>query len=160
MKKRFITLAFGSLLACMAAQAQSSLWLYATDGTQMLFELKGLKTLTFEEGMVMFRHTDGTAESRALSEIRCLAFNYNPDNGTTGIRPTERTEKTTVRLEGNLLTVCLPAEKGAHVAVHSLDGRMLMQEHVANDMPMPVGNLTRGVYIIRIDGQTFKIVKQ
>ena len=51
------------------------------------------------------------------------------------------------------------SDEPADVAIYSMDGRLCLMQHDWNGEPIQVSSLTKGLYILKINNQTFKFSK-
>lgn len=153
MHKKLLLWLFALVAAVpLAAQDYGYLTLKRTDGREKSFAV-GRITLTFDATNMQLT-TGGQAYSYALTDLDYLFFS----SAATAIERVA-TPAQAVSLEGaDLLNVTLPT--AARVSVFAVDGTLCLQRSLtAGTHSLPLGGLSRGIYLVRLNGTTFKINK-
>lgn len=140
MKKQLLLLLLLGLMP-ISVQAEedypNALVINITDGTEKAFQLEGT-TLQFQPDSDMLQvSTDGTSNSFSLSQITGIAYEYRDFNS--------------LGISSITLSNALQAE------VYSLDGRKVSVEF--QSLQGALNTLSKGVYIIKVNGRTLKIAK-
>lgn len=133
-------LAFAATLGA-AAQSRDYLTFRKADGTEQSLPAVGLK-LTFADGQVKAVNGQQSA-TFALADLRTMFFAQT----ATGITAAGQTATAAPVIVGGRLVTNAPA--GSRVSVFTADGRRADAD-----------NLPRGLYIVRIDGQTHKVMSR
>ena len=138
--KKLLTLLFVlSTLPC-AAQSYDYLTLRQTNGDETSFSSDKLK-ITFDNGVMKFDNGVQTA-SFPLGDVSKMFF------------ATTSTSISNVFTKGSIAPVIrngrLSVQSGAAVQVYSADGRSLS----------PDATFTPGIYLVKVNGQTFKVTAQ
>lgn len=139
-----IILSFIMALGALTAQAQSYnyLTLQQSDGTEQSVSVSGLK-ITFSDSEVIA--TNGTATvSVPLAQMSKMYFSQK----ATAITDAAAAEAVSAAIVGGKLQVSAPV--GTEVQVFSVDGRRLS----------PDGTFSKGVYVVRAGGKSFKLLAQ
>ncbi len=110
------------------------------DGVEQSLPAMGL-SITFKDGKLLAVNGEQSA-TIALSDISSMFFTYT----ATGIATPEK-NAVKVRIVGGKLQIDAPA--GSRVSVFTPDGRIVGTE-----------NLTKGIYVVRVNEQTFKVVSE
>lgn len=138
--RKLLTLLFVlSTLPC-AAQSYDYLTLRQTNGEETSFSSDKLK-ITFDNGVMKFDNGVQTA-SFPLGDVSKMFF------------ATTSTAISNVFTKGSIAPVIrngrLSVQSGAAVQVYSADGRSLS----------PDATFTPGIYLVKVNGQTFKVTAQ
>ena len=104
------------------------------DGNEQSLNLDNLRKLTFEQGNLVATLNDGSATSYILSSISKMLFSDN------------------TAVEGIIADAILP------VSVYDLSGRVIVNNSSASPESV-VGDLPKGIYLLRTGGKTIKILK-
>ena len=104
------------------------------DGNEQSLNLDNLRKLTFEQGNLVATLNDGSATSYILSSISKMLFSDN------------------TAVEGIIADAILP------VSVYDLSGRVIVNNSSASPESV-VGDLPKGIYLLRTGGKTIKIIK-
>lgn len=153
MHKKLLLWLFALVMAVpLAAQDYGYLTLKRADGREKSFAV-GRITLTFDAANMQLA-TGGQAYSYALTDLNKLFFSSAATAIERAALPTQA-----VSLEGgDLLNVTLPA--AARVSVFAVDGTLCLQRTLtAGTHTLPLNGLGRGIYLVRLNGTTFKINK-
>ena len=137
----------------ISAQRLDYLTFRLLNGNEYSLNIASGATITFTNTSLVVQATEPSLEF-SLTDLEALFFTAEP----TGINGVE-TPAVSVRYTGGALYVVGPA--GNPVGVYSLDGRT-----VATLQKCTNGNerfslpLTKGIYVVRVGQQTFKILAQ
>lgn len=133
------------------AQRLDYLTLRATDGSMQSVKIDLGTVITFTDG-VMTATTAGESQSFNLTEISAFFFDAEP----TAINKLESTDLK-VSLSSSQLSVLGP--KAAVVQVFSTDGRLVAAFTKSTASAEVFGvNLPSGVYVVKVNGQTSKLM--
>ena len=145
----------GSYIAMQADQVQT-LIVQLKDGSQTAFFLKDKPQVTFDGPNLKVTSTAGDT-SFALSDV--LRFTYAKKD-PTGISETV-TDPTGVNFQGDVLVISQLKANG-DVNVYALDGKLLRQLKAshAGTYRLNLSELPAGLYLVKADNVTYKIVKR
>lgn len=143
-------------------QAQvNSLVIKTTDGTESVKQLSTVQQLSFYGGNLMLKYLSGTSDAFTLSNIKVLYFK----SLTNGIdNPVTLTNSDGVMVypnpAGDVIYVRNIPNGRSQIAIFRMDGTLTMNATVTTDPgAINVSPLERGLYFLRINGQSFKIIK-
>ena len=145
----------------MAVDAQQGLMVRSAAGTVTSFSYKDVVKLTFQnEIMTTVSPAGVSGQSFALATTAGITFGdvaisalKETYMGESNIRLYPSIALNTINLEG--------AFEGSQVAVFSVTGSKLMQFEVNSSLQsVNVSSFKSGVYLLRVNGQTFKFSKQ
>lgn len=150
-----IIMAFLPLLA-NAQEPKSYLVVWANDGSKVAYALAEKPKITFTETDMII-----TAEAVDVNYPldNMLRFTYEA-NDDTAIRDL-KTDKVSFKLDGESL-LFMDLSPNSTVSLHTLNGESVFSKTVqtAGEYSFPLSNLTTGVYLVTVDGLTYKIVKR
>ena len=148
-------MAFLPLLA-NAQEPKSYLVVWANDGSKVAYALAEKPKITFTETDMII-----TAEAVDVNYPldNMLRFTYEA-NDDTAIRDL-KTDKVSFKLDGESL-LFMDLSPNSTVSLHTLNGESVFSKTVqtAGEYSFPLSNLTTGVYLVTVDGLTYKIVKR
>ena len=155
---------FAILLAAsisLTVKAQQGLIVKSNSGTTSSLSYSNVAKLTFvNEVMTAISPTGATGESFVLATTQGFTFGNVTPNGLND----PRSGNTNLKLYPTLVTsnVYLQgASKGAKVSVYSTTGSKIMLLDVQSDLQtINVTGLNKGIYLLLVNGQTFKFIKQ
>lgn len=162
-KKLLITL----LMLCVAVATQadaptdecsSALVVTTKNGMQTTFVLLQEEPMVKFEGQNLVVTTSQGVVNFALTDVQ--RFNY-VNLPATGIQEVEKTTQTDVSYEdGTLLLSQLKA--GAQVGVYTMEGKLVHQlkPRHSGTFRVNLSSLPNGVYIVKADTLTYKIIKR
>jgi len=144
----------------MAVQAQQGLLVKSSTGAVTSVSYKDVSKLTFvNEIMTLVSPAGISGQSYALATVASVTFGDVTINAidepltSNGINLYPTFTSSSVNLQG--------AAIGAQVAVYSMTGSVVMQLQVASDLQsINVRDLKAGIYLLRVNGKTFKFSKQ
>ncbi len=145
----------GSYITMQADQVQT-LIVQLKNGSQTAFFLKDKPQVKFEGTNLKVTSTVGDT-SFALSDV--LRFTYAKKD-PTGISETV-TDPTGVNFQGDVLVISQLKANG-DVRVYALDGKLLRQLKAshAGTYRLNLSELPAGLYLVKADNVTYKIVKR
>lgn len=151
----FIISLFISAVATTNAQSVS-LEIKKTDNTEQKLALSSLKKLTFSGSDMIVNYNTGSNENIAISDIRKMVF------GTiSGLNPTiEDTNRISFYPNPvvNFISFKNLNNTNSKVCIYSTSG-VLMFATTFSSETLDVSNLSRGMYILKIDNQALKFSK-
>ncbi len=156
-----------SMLICAIAcgwhtlRAQDKLVVYPANGhgSNWEKELSGIREITFSDTELTFIDTQGQAiNTSAYQEISKIVFSLSgtsiPANQMAAslmLYPNPATDY--------LQVVGWDTDKKADIAIYSVNGQLLQSIHEWIGTPIPVSSLPHGLYIFKINDQSFKFRK-
>ncbi len=154
--KLFAVLLSFCRLSAMADEPKSHLVVWAKDGTPVAYALAEKPKVTFTETDLAIT-TNGVEVNYPLENM--ARFTYEDDTATaiTNLQ----TGKASVKLDGESLI--FPALRAnSTVSLYSLGGTLVFSKTVqtAGEYSFPLSGLDAGVYVVTVNGLTYKIVKR
>ena len=147
------------LILCfgLSLRAETSLVVWKKDGSKAAFALTEKPTVTFSENSLMI-NTSTVSVSYDLEDM--AKFTYE-DSAEEGIKNIENDKESSFKFDGEML-LFLSLMAGSKVAIHNLGGVLVFSRtiEVAGDYSFPISHLDKGVYVVSVDGLTYKIVKR
>ena len=140
----------------MLADSQNTLVVKLKNGAETTFFLKDKPNVTFE-GTDLKVVSNKETVTFALSDV--LRFTYVKKDASgideTVVDPTE------VSYDGSVLVIS-QLKQGASVDIYSLDGKLVRQlkAHHSGTYRLSLSELPTGLYLVKADNITYKIMKQ
>jgi hypothetical protein len=161
LKSRYL---FAILLAAsisLTVQAQQGLIVKSNSGTTTSLSYSNVAKLTFvNEVMTAVSSTGAIGDSFVLATTKGFTFGNVAPNGLNN----PMTGKTDTKLYPTQVTSNLylkGATEGAQASIFSITGSKVMQFDVQSNLEtIHVASLKKGIYMLRVSGQTFKFNKQ
>lgn len=155
MKKILLTAI--AAMACMVAGAQSRMILNGTDNSTNKFDITNVSKITFtDNGNLNVYDQLGASQSFSLQTLRTITF----EGDFTAIASPEATTKGKIAFAYNAGEVSISGlEKPATAVVCSTSGAVVARQRVAEGESLNVTALAKGVYVVVVDGASFKFVK-
>lgn len=142
-------------LSTMAEEYKTHLVVWAKDQSKVAYALDDEPKITFTE-------TELVIESKTFKVSYPLEdmdrFTY--ESQSSGIKDLQ-TEKKTFQIEGESLI--FPSLKAnSSVALYSLNGTLILKKTIkeAGEYSFPLSNLMTGVYMVSVNGITYKVMKR
>lgn len=145
--------------ACLMGKAEESttnLVVWAKDGTRVAYALAEQPKVTFTETDLVIT-AKGVEVNYALANMSHITYDMG-DN--TSIRDL-KTGKTSFHMTGE--TLLFPAlSANSTVMIHTLNGASVFSKTVlsSGEYSFPLSNLPAGVYLVTVNGLTYKILKK
>ena len=123
------------------------------------FELSSTPMVTFTETDMVVTTTIGDVyyHNYDLPDMWKLTYEEYEPTGVKNILA----DANAMNFDGN--SIIFPAlEAGSKIAVYSANGSMVLDKTVSCDgeYAFPLSNLSQGVYVVNVNGKTYKIVKK
>lgn len=155
MKKSILILSM--LCLGLSAKAEMQLVVWSKDGGKVAFALSEEPKVTFNENSLMI-NSNTVSVSYQLEDM--AKFTYE-DSEAQGIRNLENDKASSFKYDGEMLI--FPSLKtGSSVFIHSLNGSLVFSRTIetAGEYSFPLSQLGAGVYMVTVDGLTYKIVRK
>lgn len=156
-KKKTIAAVALLALAGVQAQAQTEVVVTKLSGGQEKFELADMSKLTFGDGAMSVVMLTKPVASLSLSDLQNIRFVSASDaigsivgDGSQGVRSS---------YDGDRLSVT-GVDGSASAAVFTTDGRKMFGEEHWDGTSVDVSALPKGVYIFKVNNNTFKFIKK
>lgn len=157
MKSKLLpSLLLGFSFFAKAENNPTNLVVWAKDGTKVAYALAEKPKVTFTETDLVIT-ANGVEVNYTLENM--ARFTYE-DNILTAITNLQ-TDESTFKLDGeSLLFPTLKAN--STVSIYSLNGTLIFSKIVreAGEYSFPLSNLNVGVYLVSVNGLTYKIMKR
>lgn len=140
----------------LASQEKNTFVIYAKDGTKTSYALNEQPKLSFTETHLVIT-TNGIEVNYDLDNMEKFTYEYSESSNVTDLR----TDNPIIKLDGeNLLLSALPANSS--ISIYSSNGTLVFQKDIrqAGKYAFPLSNLEKGVYIIKTNSLTHKILKK
>ncbi len=145
----------GLLMAVLAGAAQTEVEILFHNADTQTFTVGEAGKIYFDNGHMLIDEGDGIPYSFPLSDIRKMMFNHAV--------PAQAIEASDLRIYPNPATTFLhiggDSARDIPYQLFAMDGRMVMSGISHSGDRIAVGNLPQGLYLLKIDGRTFKISK-
>lgn len=157
MKKPFL-LVFLSFFCLLAAADEpiDNLVVWAKDGTKVAYALAEKPKVTFTETDLVIT-SDGIEVHYALENMLRFTFDNSPAAGITDLMNGK------MSISINEESLLFPSLKTNNtVSIYSASGMLVFRHNVQQDgvYSFPLSNLNNGVYLVNVNGLTYKIVKR
>lgn len=143
-------------MVAVADETINSLVVWAKDGTKVAYALADKPKVTFTETEMVIT-SNGIEVNYALENM--VRFTYE-NSSITGITDLKNGE-TFFKLNGEALL--FPSLKAnSTMSVYSANGTLIFKQTVRKDgeYSFPISNLNTGVYMVNVNGITYKILKR
>ena len=152
--KKILTL-FILMVATLSVSAQHIIVLKTDNGSQAV-ELQKFRRMTFSGTSVNIMQTDGTVASADMSDITRLYF-----GDYTGIENVDFNGGKELVAYISPDEIAVNCEAGKEIAIYNVSGTMVLKEiQDSEGGRVSIANLPKGIYLLRANGQTVKIIKR
>lgn len=149
--KRTLLAAIAALF-CLSAMAEDfNLYIINAASEKTTYAVTDLQKITFEDGSVVVTTTAGTTATVAISDIAKMYFNTESAEGINAI------SQSAISFDGNTIHFAESADK---VSVYSASGSLVATGSQLAGSTLSLSDMPHGVYIVAIDGKSFKVIKQ
>jgi len=130
------------------------------DGTVDNQQIALLQSIKYPDNELQLNYFSGLSDTYALSTIKTLHFQMYP----TGANDISLGSDTKISVYPNpandLIYIKNASETTYFVAIYRIDGVLISQKQISSNQPINISDLTSGLYLIRIENQAFKFIKQ
>ena len=120
-------------------------------------ELQDVKKFYFEGENVVFELGNGTTTSFAMTDIKKMTLNYNENlNDIDGLSSSDAIFPNPV---SDVLYFNFNVGSEVTMQIFSATGQLVKEENLSFDGAVDVSDLNKGLYIVKIDGKTYKFSK-
>ena len=152
--KKLLTLLI-LMVAALSVSAQHIIVLKTDNATQAV-ELQKFRRMTFVGTSVNIMQTDGTVTSADMSDITRLYF-----GDYTGIENVDFNGGKELVAYISPDEIAVNCEAGKEIAIYNVSGTMVLKEiQDSEGGRVSIANLPKGIYLLRANGQTVKIIKR
>lgn len=125
------------------------------DSNSRVVQLENLKQITFNGTTVNIEQTDGTKSSASMGNIKRIYFD-------------DMSSIADINAQGGDLVeylshddIAINSEAGSTVAIYSLTGAQLLTRRIdTQGEAISIAGLPQGIYIVKANGRTTKIIKR
>lgn len=157
MKAKLLALLLSfSCLSTMADEPKTQLVIWAIDGTKVAYALVEKPKVTFTETELVITAKDAEV-SYSLENMARFTYEDDSADAITNLQ----TDESSFKLDGESL-LFLALKANSTVSVYSLNGTLVFKKSVRQngEYAFPLSNLNTGVYMVNVNGLTYKIVKR
>ena len=151
---------------CISVNAQN-MYIPPITGSQTIYPVADIQKLTFDSGNMLVTNSGGTSVTFALSGLRYVSFtDFNlgttvPELATNRLYayPNPASHLINILVSNNM-------QHASHIQIVSLEGRLLMEQKLANPttFQVDISALPQGMYLCKIingnQQETVKFLKQ
>lgn len=155
MKKNIILLLLSFFCLSSIAEETTHVVVWAKDQSRVAYALDGNPKITFTETELVIE-SRGTKVNYPLESMDHLTYEAHPSS----IKDL-RSDKELIRLEGeSLLFPSLKAN--STMSIYSTDGILVLRKNILQEgeYAFPLSLLPTGVYLVNVNGLTYKIVRR
>lgn len=146
----------GVFYSAMADEPKTKLIVWAKDGTKVAYLLAENPKVTFTETDLVIM-TNEVEVNYALENMTRFTYESNTNTAIANLQ----TNGPSFKFDG--ATLLFPMLKANNtVAVYSLNGALAFKKTIQKDgeYAFSISNLNAGVYIVNVNGLTYKVVKK
>lgn len=121
-------------------------------------ELLDVKKFYFEGENVVFKLGDGTTTSFAMTDVKKMTLAYN-EPGLQDIEELSANEGFYPNPVSDMLYFNFNVGSEVIMQIYSATGQLVKEENLSFDGAVDVSDLSEGLYIVKIDGKTYKFSK-
>ncbi len=159
-KKQLSVLSFLVVGVLSPVQAQDQMIVAMNDGgAEQTFMLADIGKLFFESENMLVRQKSASTSSIPLSSVQSIKF---VDSTVTGLRTLDNDKNSSLRISiasGAINVQGWDSSRLATVMIYSTGGTVAYADRKWNGSSINTESLPKGVYILTINGQTFKFSK-
>ena len=143
-------------MKAIADEPITNLVIWSKDGAKVAFALAEKPKITFTETDLVIT-TNIIEVNYLLDNLACLTYETSSESGITDLI----IDKTVFKLKGDtLLFPCLKANN--IISLYSVNGFLVFKRLVRSDgeYAFPLSKLNTGIYIVNVNGTSYKIMKR
>jgi len=161
--KRKILIASVLMLAVFASiktHAQvTDITVYCRENVNCSYELlQDVKKFYFEGENIVFKLGDGTTTSFQTAAIKKMTLNYTPGD-LTEVDEMSASDGIFPNPAADMLYFNFDVTSDVTMQIFSATGQLVMEKNLSSENAVDISSLNEGLYIVRIDGKTYKFSK-
>lgn len=159
MLKKFTLLIFLLFVVLASVKAQS-LYIKTKDGSTTAKSLSTLERFTFSNNNLLINYLSGPVETYSLSNISKLSFK----SAVTGVDELSLPETVSMKVYPNpvsdIIYIQNAPETTYQVSIYRITGSLILNTQISSgEKSIDVSFLQSGLYLLNVNGRTFKFVK-
>ena len=156
MKKLLSILLLCFCISVMAEETKTHLVVWAKDGTKVAYALDEKPKVTFTETDLVIS-AKGVEVNYALDNMDRFTYESEEHSAIRNLKTGEMSFK----LDGESL-LFLNLSANSTISLHTLNGTSVFSKTVSmsGEYSFPLSNLNTGVYLVTVNGLTYKIMKR
>ncbi|MBR6068903.1 MAG: T9SS type A sorting domain-containing protein [Bacteroidales bacterium] len=120
--------------------------------------IQDVKKFYFEGESVVFKLGDGTTTSFAMTDVKKMTLAYN-EPGLQDIEELSANEGLYPNPVSDMLYFNFNVGADVTMQIYSATGQLVKEANLSSDGAIDVSDLNEGLYIVKIDGKTYKFSK-
>lgn len=120
--------------------------------------IQDVKKFYFEGESVVFKLGDGTTTSFAMTDVKKMTLAYN-EPGLQDIEELSANEGFYPNPVSDMLYFNFNVGENVTMQIYSATGQLVKEANLSSDGAIDVSDLNEGLYIVKIDGKTYKFSK-
>ena len=120
--------------------------------------IQDVKKFYFEGESVVFKLGDGTTTSFAMTDVKKMTLTYN-EPGLQDIEELSANEGFYPNPVSDMLYFNFNVGEDVTMQIYSATGQLVKEANLSSDGAIDVSDLNEGLYIVKIDGKTYKFSK-
>ena len=150
---------FFSLLAATAIQAQNNLIITFHDGSRAGSLLSMLDRITFHGSSMVLKKTDATFSTYVFSDIQNMTFGLY--SGISDVEAGQNELAIYPNPATNYIQLKNAPQGVLDMVVYGLEGTVFLHKKLKDNMQqVDIHDLAAGLYLLKVNGRTFKFRKQ
>lgn len=147
-------LLFCILQNAKAQDAFTHMTLHFNNDEQIKFALAEIPTLSFSDSTLVIQ-TSSITVTHPLNKISHITYESGADSGIINIQ----SDKPIYEIDGDHISFPY-LEKGTHIDIYTVQGTNVLNTQIqeSGEYGFPVSALGRGIYIVKLNNLSFKIV--
>lgn len=125
------------------------------DGTSCSL-LRNLKCMRFDGEVMLLDMKDGSSKSWSTDEVDCITFSHTGNGNTNSIWGVNAS----VAYKADSKKIVINSRYCLFARLYALDGKVVCSQACCGESFIDVSHLSAGVYILDVNGETYKIVKR
>lgn len=155
--KRLSLLLYFVLAACMdvAASVPDKKIVVKSSNGSVEYVVADIRSIKFSNGDLLINMNDGSVATWATDNINIMSFLYYEPSPETGID-----EKTLSPFSISAGVLRVESVVPAQVSFSTVEGKLLFKGNCNGELQLPVSGYPAGIYILCINGTTYKIINR
>ena len=145
------------LLSCFSAFvfADEDIIIKAADGSSSSL-LRNIKSMRFDGNVMLLDMKDGSSKSWSTDDVDCITFTHTGNGNTNSIWGVN----VSVAYKADSKKIIINSRYFLFARLYDLDGKIVCSQACCGESFIDVSHLSVGVYVLNVNGETYKIVKR
>ncbi len=132
-----------------------------SDGSVVSQDISLLGSFKFPDNLLQVNYLSGTKTSYELSTVSTVYFGDTSTSIEDNLSSDDQEISVYPNPASDIIYLKNMTETGMYLSIYKIDGNLIQREIISDaNQSVDISNLTKGIYIVRINNRTIKLIKE